>query len=175
MGEMLDQIPANVQNHIKQIAKDAKGDDPEMVEKFAEGWLEKKKVFEEKVSEMAMEEVESLPKDSEDGALALTYSGSLVTIGPLVDGARNCSYASIGFRTNIPDAAENDKSVLAKDAKVDGVIEFDPGPVKSTSQIFKIAILKGDLNAEEQAENLDQATTVIQEEFVEVNKTIMME
>lgn len=175
MADVMDQVPAGVRDHLKQIAKDAKGDDPEMVAKVAAGWLDKKKVFEDRVAEMEMEEVDSLPKDSEDGALALTYSGSLVTIGPLSEGARKCSYSSIGFRTDIPDAAEHEASVLKKDAKVDDVIAFDPGPVKSTSKIFKIAVMKGDLNAEEQEENLDQATTVIQEDFVEVNKTVMMD
>lgn len=175
MGEMLEQVPGAVKGHLKQIAKEVGDGDPEMVEKIAAGWLDKKKVFEEKVAELGMEEINSLPKDSEDGALALTYSGSLLNIGPLVDGARKCSYASIGFRTDIPDAAEHEAAVLAKDAKVDDTIAFDPGPVKSTSQIFKIAILKGDLDAEEQTENLEAATTVIQEEFVEVNKTIMMD
>lgn len=175
MGEMLEQVPSAVKGHLKQIAKDVGGDDPEMVEKIAAGWLDKKKVFEEKLAELEMEEVETLPKDSEDGALALTYSGSLVNIGPLVEGVRKCSYASIGFRTDIPDAAEHDAAVLTKDAKVDDIISFEPGPVKSTSQIFKIAILTGDLDADEQEENLEAATTVIQEEFVEVNKTVMLD
>ncbi len=169
MGEFLDQVPAAVQSHLKQIAKDDEG-----VEKLAEGWLEKKKVFEEKLADLNMEEVDNLGKNDEDGALALTYSGSLVNIGPLVDGVRDCSYSSIGFRTEVPDAAENDQSVLTKDAKVDDTIEFNPGPVKSTSNIFKIAVCKGDLSAEEQAENLDEAVTIMEEEFVEVNKTVMM-
>jgi hypothetical protein len=175
MGTFFDQTPAEVQAHLQQIAKDVKvaeGDDAQ--EKLAEGWLEKMKVFEEKLTSMNMEEVDSLGKDDEDGALALTYSGSIVNIGPLVDGVRDCSYSSIGVRTQVSGSAEDNGSVLKKDVTIDDTIEFNPGPVKSTSKIYKIAVCKGDLSAEEQSENLDKAVTIMEEEFVEVNKTIMM-
>ena len=175
MGEYLDQVPAAIQGHLQKIAKDAQveeGEDP--VEKVAQAWIEKQNVFEEKIEEMNMEEVDFLAGDDEQGALALTYSGSLVNIGPLIEGKRHCTYTSIGFRTGTPEAAEKEDSVLAKDASVDDVIAFDPGPVKSTSNIFKIAVCKDDLSAEEQQENVTRAATIIEEEFVEVNKTVMM-
>ena len=90
MGEYLDQIPENIKGHIQEIAKDIKVDsDEDAVEKVAKGWLDKKEAFEEKIESVGMEEVDSLAKDDERGALALTYSGSLVNIGPIVDGVRN--------------------------------------------------------------------------------------
>ena len=175
MGEFFDQVPATIQDHISAIAKDANVDEGEdAVEKVAEAWLEKKTVFEDKIGEMKMEEVDFLGKDDEQGALALTYSGSLVNIGPIVDGTRTCSYASIGFRTDAPESAENDNSVLSSDVSVDGVITFETGPVKSTSNIFNIAVCKGDLSVEEQEVAVTKAATLIEEEFVEVNKTVMM-
>ena len=176
MGEYFDQIPDPVKSHVKDITKDIQtAGEEDIVERVAKGWLDKKEAFGEKLIEFDMEEVECLGQNDEDGALVLTYSGSLVNIGPLVEGVRNVSYSSIGFRTNTPDAAENDQSKLAGDVKVDEIVEFSPGPVKSTSKVYKIAVCRGDLTAEEQAENLDEAVTVIEEEFIEVNKTVMME
>lgn len=176
MGEFFDQIPAYVQDHVKAIAKDIQTEsDEDAVEKVAKGWLEKSSIFEEKLVDMNMEEVDVLGKNDESGALALTYSGSLVNIGPLVDGTRKVAYSSIGFRTNAPQSATNEASKLAADVKVEGIIEFAPGPVKSTSKIYKLGVCKGDISAEEQAENLNEAVTMIEEEFVEVNKTVMME
>jgi hypothetical protein len=175
MGEFLDAVPATIQDHLKSIAKDAKaGDGEDAVEKVAEAWLEKKKVFEEKTSEADMEEIDVLGKDDEQGALVLTYSGSLLTIGALVDGKRACSYASIGFRVDTPESAEEPESELAGDVAVDGVVSFVKGPVKSTSNVFKIAAAKAGLSAEEQDAAVTSAATIIEEEFVEVNKTVMM-
>lgn len=175
MGEYLDQIPANIQQHIKGLAQSVQTEEGEdAVEKVAQGWLEKKAVFEDKIAEMGMEEIENLAKDDEKGAIALTYSGSLVNIGPLVDGVRTVKYSSIGMRTDIPESAESENSNLAADVQVDGIIQFEGGPVKSTSQIFKIAVCKDeDMSPEEQQQTIIETATVIEEEFVEVNKTIM--
>jgi hypothetical protein len=177
MGEYLDQIPANVQQHIKGLAQSVKAEEgADAVELVAQAWLEKKAVFEDKIAEMGMEEVDSLGKDDEKGALALTYSGSLVNIGPLMDGVRTVKYSSIGMRTDIPESAESDKSTLAGDVEVDNIIRFEGGPVKSTSQIFKIAVCKDeDMSAEEQQQTIIETATIIEEEFVEVNKTVMEE
>ena len=62
MGEFFDQVPAIVQGHIKSIADDMnvpEGEDK--LETIAKAWLEKKDVFEEKIEQGGMEEVDSLP------------------------------------------------------------------------------------------------------------------
>jgi hypothetical protein len=176
MGEFLDEIPENIQEHVREITKTSglpSGE--ESVEKIAKGWLEKKQVFEEKIADLDMEEVDLLTSDDQRAALAITYSGSLVNIGPMVDGIRNAGYISIGLRSDVPDAAVKEGSKLAKDIAVDEQIEFVIGPVKNTSAIFKIAVLTGSHTAIEQEERINQATLLIQEEFVEVNKTIIAE
>lgn len=176
MGEYFDQIPEELHDHIREITKmSGLPDGEESVEIISQGWLEKKNVFEEQIQKMEMEEVDLLEKDEEKGALVLTYSGSLVNLGPLVDNVRKVQYASIGLRSDVPGVAEREGSILAKDVAVDDTIEFEVGPVKSTSQIFKIAVLTGNPTAEEQEERITEATQIIQEEFVEVNKTIIDE
>lgn len=177
MGEYLDQIPGNIRKHIQGITQSiqATGDE-DTLEKVAQAWLEKKEAFENQIAEMNMEEIGNLPKDDERGALALTYSGSLVNIGPLVDGVRDVTYTSIGFRTDAPKSAEKSNSRLAGDVEVDKIIEFAVGPVKSTSQIFKVAVCKNqDMSAEEQQKTIFDAATILEEEFVEVNNTVMMD
>jgi len=176
MGEYLDQVPENLHAHIRAIIKASSlPDDEESMEKLAKGWLDKKQVFEEEIDKQDMEQIDILPKDDERGALAMTYSGSLLNIGPLVDGTRKVIYTSIGFRTDAPDSAEREDSVLAKDAAVDDTIEFETGPVKSTSKIFKIAVCNGDMSAEEQEENLTQVMTQVEELMLGVNKTVLLD
>ena len=175
MGEYFDQIPSIIQNHIQSIAKDVtKTEDEDALEKVSQAWLDKKATFEQKTADMGMGEVDGLGKDEEKGALALTYSGSLVNIGPIVDGVRNIKYTSIGFRTDAPESAERDSAKLVSDIAVDKIIEMDGGPVKSTSQIFKVAVCTDDnLSADEQIKTIIEAADAIEEDFVEVNKTIM--
>lgn len=105
----------------------------------------------------------------------MTYSGSLVLIGPLVEDSRKAQYISIGLRKDVPDIVDKTDSKLSKDVAVDETVEFEVGPVKSTSQVFKIAVLTEKLPAIEQQQKISEATQVITEEFVEVNKTIIAE
>lgn len=172
MGEFFDQLPEQVKDHVKGIAKEIKDD--AALERVSEVWLEKKAAFEKKIAEMNMEEVDSISADEEKGAIALTYSGSLVNLGPLVEGKRKISYASIGMRTSVPGNVEGDDAVLQSDVETDSPINFSSGPVKATSSIFKIAVVKDELEPEEEEAKLAETTVMLEEDFVEINKTVMV-
>lgn len=174
MGEYLNQIPEPIQEHIRQITKTSGlGDGEDAVETIAQAWLEKKEIFEKRVEENNLEEADSFEADDPQGALLLTYSGSLVSVGPLVDGSRNVEYASIGLREDVPERAANDESKLAGEVTIDSVAEFDPGPIKKSSAIFMIAVPKEEMEPEAEEELLSNVTQVLAEDFVEVNKTII--
>ncbi len=174
MGEYLDQVPGDIQQHIKDITK-ASGleDGEESIEKMAQAWLEKKDCFEEKINDQSMEEIDSFEKEDERGALILTYSGSLLNVGPLVDDARNVEYTSVGIRTDVPESASGDNAKLAGDITVGAGAEFEVGPVKSTSAVHKIAVCKEELTVEEQEETIGNTTVMISEDFVKINQTII--
>ena len=176
MGEYFDQLPEGIRDHVKEITRTS-GLPPgeESVEKIARGWLEKRQVFEDFIKRFQMEEVETFDQYDERGALALTYSGSLVKIGPLVEEVRKVQYTSIGLRLDVPDVADKEGSILAGDAVVDEPMSFEVGPVKHTSPILKIAVLTGDRSLEEQEETITEATKLITDGFTEVNKTIIAE
>jgi hypothetical protein len=176
MGEYLDQIPEEVQDHVRQITKSSGlPDNEESVETIAKGWLEKKERFENQLVEMNMEEVEELDQDDDQGCLAMTYSGSLLNIGPIREEGRTVQYASIGLRQDVPETASKENSQLASDVRVGEVVSFSPGPIQSSSPIFKIAVTTGDLDAEEQEEQITKATMILAEGFVEVNKDLDLE
>ncbi|MBU2514824.1 hypothetical protein KJ966_26170 [bacterium] len=174
MGDILNQLPGEIQVHIKGITKSSGLPDvEESYEKMAKGWLDKKTIFEEKIAEQNMIEVDELAIDDTKGAVALTYSGSLVVIGPLIDGFRKAGYNSIGLRKNVPDSMVQENSKLAADVVVNSPIEFETGPVKSTSSIYKIAVCEGDLQAIEQEEKISEVTVIMTNEFVNVNKDLI--
>lgn len=172
----LEQIPERIQPHIREITRTSGLENSEeSVEKIAGGWLEKQKLFSEQIAAMGMEEVEELDKDCPDGALAMTWSGSLVNLGPAKEDGRSVEYSSIGLRADVPESAASDGAELENTITVDNPIDFISGPVKSTSPIHKIAVCRGDLDADEQEEKINNATMLLKEEFVNVNKTIVLD
>ncbi|MBU3914594.1 hypothetical protein KKA14_03585 [bacterium] len=174
MGEIMSQLPPEIQVHIKGIMKSSGlPDNEESYEKMAKGWLDKKTIFEKQIAEQNMIEIETLPIDDEKGAVALTYSGSLVLIGPIIDGFRKAAYNSIGIRKNVPDSMIQENSKLGGDISINNAIEFEVGPVKSTSAIYKIAICKDDIDAIEQEEKISEVTIIMTEEFVNINKELI--
>jgi hypothetical protein len=142
---------------------------------IARGWLDKKELFENQLAEMNMAEVEELDQNDEQGCLAMTYSGSLLNIGPVIEGGRTVQYASIGLRQDVPETATKEGSQLASDVQVGEPVRFSPGPIQSSSPIFKIAVTTGDLEPEEQEEQITKATMILAEGFVEVNKDLDLE
>jgi len=176
MSEYLDQIPEAIQEHIKVLAKTSnKQSDEDFIEAIAKGWLEKMNSFEAETALFQMEPVDIIEEDNPNGALLMTYSGSLLNIGPLVDGTRKVEYSSIGLRQDVPDKASKDDSVIDGDINIDEAAVFKKGPIKKSSPIFKIAVMRDELPAEEQEEKLAEATQVLTDNFVEVNKTIIMD
>jgi hypothetical protein len=176
MGEYFDQLPDEIKDHVQEITNTS-GLPPgeESLEKIARGWLEKRQVFEDFTQKLQMEEVDAFDQYDDRGALALTYSGSLVKIGPLIDDLRKVQYTSIGLRLDVPDVADKEGSKLSGDIVVDEPMSFEIGPVKHTSPILKIAVLTGERSIEEQEEAITEATKLITDGFAEVNKTIIVE
>jgi len=174
MGAKFDSLDGFIQDHVKQLLKSSglpDGDDS--LEDLAVAWLEKKEAFEASVSSNGMEEVDFFAADSAQGALLMTYSGSLVNIGPLVEGVRHCEYASIGLRADVPQEAVEENSNLESDVETDSVASFKKGPIRKTSPILKIAHFKKKMAPQIEEAKLSEVTQIISEEFVEVNKTII--
>ena len=83
MGEHFDRIPDDLKRHVKEITKTSGlPDTEESLEKIAEAWLEKRKVFEEKTRNLKLEEVRSLGADEDRGALAPSTRGPMVSREP---------------------------------------------------------------------------------------------
>ena len=173
MGEYLSQIPAEIQGHIRQITKSSGLPDTEdSLEMIAQGWLEKKERFERHISRMALEEVDVLEKADSRGCLAMTYSGSLINIGPQRDQGRNVQYVSIGLRKDVPESASQESSQPQGDVKIGTPVNFTVGPIVSSSPVFKIAVTSEELDLDEQERQITKTTEILTKEFVKVNKEL---
>ena len=151
MSEHLDLIPVGIQGHIRQITKTSGLPDTEdSVDMIAQGWLEKKERFEKLLARMNMEAVDLLEKTDPRGCLAMTYSGSLINIGPLREGGRTVQYASIGLRQDVPEVATQEGSELGADVVEGAPVTFTQGPIKSSSPVLTIAVGSDEMDLEEQ-------------------------
>ena len=119
-----------------------------------------------------MDEVGTFETDDERGALALTYSGSLLSISPLTDGARKIDYTSIGLRKDVPESVTDENCTLKRDMEVEKSIEIEGSSIKRTSQIYKIVAAPLSLNPDEQEELIDEAKTMIIDTFVDMNQDL---
>jgi len=173
MGDFFEQLPENIQRHIRQLAQKAQAEAPDIQEKYSQAWLEKRKLFEEQTSNLNMVEVESFSKDDGKGALMLTYSGSLISVGPVIQAKRWAEYASIEMRVDVPNVAKRDDVLIANDANVNSIIEFERGPIKSSSQILKIVVCREDVALEEQDKRIREATIFLTNSFMRLNKAII--
>lgn len=174
MSDKFERLPAAIQVHIKNITAAAGlPDNEDSYEKLAGGWQDKEDVFTKELAEQGMVEVKLLKKENPKGAIALTYSGSLVLIGPLIENKRKCGYNSIGIRKDVPKTIIDEQSILANDIKIDQPIKFETGPVQSTSAIYKIALCEDGLEALEEQEKISEVTLIVAGEFADINKALV--
>ena len=176
MSEHLDQVPEEIQSHIREITHSSGlPDTDDSVDLIAEGWLEKRDRFERLIKRMHMEPADILEVDDERGCLVMTYSGSLLNIGPLREKGRTVQYASIGLRRDVPETAQKEASQLKEDARVGSPVTFSVGPITSSSPVFMIALTSEDLDLDAQEEQVMKATQILTREFVTVNRELASE
>jgi len=176
MDEYFAQVSEDVQNHLKQLVGSVnlpEGEDT--LEILSKGWLEKEEIFYSQILERKLEESDSFAVEEPRGGLIMTYSGSLLTIGPITDEGRKVEYASVGLRTDVPESAEKEGSVISMDILQGEQADFLVGPIKKSSPVYKIALVKEEMPLEDEEELLSEMTKVLADDFVEINKTLIME
>lgn len=167
-------LSQEIQDHLKQIAKTSGLPmNEDSYERMAAAWLEKKDIFDKALKDNKLVEITFYGKSEERGAVALTWSGSIINVGPLVDGARRCEYTSIGMRADVPPAASEDASELLADIETDEPVQFSKGPIKTSSPVYKIAVACDAMEPEAEEALLTQVSQDLAEDFAEVNKTVI--
>ncbi len=168
-------IPRQIQNHLESVITTfGLENNDETMDRLKAGWLEKEEAFNREMANIGMDEIESFQTYDEHGVLALTYSGSLISIGPLVEGERKVDYTSIGIRRDVPEAITKEGTQLAEDMAVDRSVVFDGGPIQKTSPVYKIVACPENLNSDEQTDLIQQATTMVIETFADINQETLM-
>jgi hypothetical protein len=171
MSGIFESLEPAIQSHLKVI-RETSGlpDGATSLELLAEGWREKETAFDDQARSMGMDQADEC-KDSSRGFLALTYSGSLVAVGPDAGGSRRAVYVSIDRRRDVPSRAESEDAVIGGPVICGSEILFDKGPVKKSSAVYRLALLPSALALNDQHERLDEATVALTKEFQAVDET----
>ena len=141
MSNFRSQLTSEIRGHLDGlITSSGLPDTDASREEMARVWFEKKAMFEGQAQALDMRVLESLSADDPRGALLLTWSGSLLSIGARpATGGRVMEYSSIELRTDVPHLSKTDGGAIQSDLALDQPAALRDGPVASTSAVLQIA------------------------------------
>jgi nucleoid DNA-binding protein len=176
MMESFGELPDRIRRHLEAIT-DSSGLPPgdESLSKITENWTAKRRLFVEQREALGMTEEDRFTAEDPRGSLMLTYSGSLICLGPLTETGRTFEYASIKLRADVPDIIVTEGCNLAGEASVDAPVRFATCPIESTSELLFIASFDPSLPAPEQEQRLLEATIFLTNGFVKENQSLTVE
>lgn len=145
------------------------------IEKIARLWFKKEEIFKAELEKNNMIETEYIELTNKNGAVILTYSGSLLKISPENNTKRKVEYTSIGLRRDVPDNLIIEDTTLAYDIIKDEPTHFEGGRLKTTSPVYKIGICSDSKNIKEQSQTIDKVTDYILNNFIELNREYLDE
>ena len=169
------EIPQEIVSHLERIleaSQDEWSREEGALDRLKEVWRKKDSLFDQQIALLGMES--STPLDHADprGMLLLTFSGSLVSLGYGVE--RWMEYASIKFRSDVPDIVRCDRTSLTEDLRFGKMAQFSAGPLKKTSALYKIVVCKPEVSPAEQDKRIREATVFLTNSFVHLNRDLTL-
>ena len=168
MEEYFAKVSEEVQNHLKQLVGSVnlpEGEDA--LEILAKAWLEKEESFMAQIDERNLEEADEFAVEEPRGGLIMTYSGSLLTIGPIGDDGRKVEYASVGLRTDVPESAEKEGSVISSNILVGGQVDFLIGPIKKFADNYSMTLEQAKKALSESGNISDIRDSILEEKILD--------
>ncbi|HOT61428.1 MAG TPA: HU family DNA-binding protein [Treponemataceae bacterium] len=167
------ELPEEIRKQIDALLEGENGTAAEeRREQYARIWKKKFDLFTGQVANVGLEIVKSLEKDDPRAMILLTYSGSLVSMGPAQNGKRWLEYASIKFRSDVPDFVTGQGVSLAGPVKQDSTVGFDGSTLKQSSAIYRIAVCPAGMTPGDQDQRVREATIYLTNGFVKINRTM---
>ena len=164
-------IPQNVTKHLTGLIKESKlPDNEQTMKKLNEAWLLKRALFYKMVEHENFKKAQNMHKNNKNGCMAITMSGSIIAVGPLVNNKRDIEYTSIGMRIDVPESLHVKAGQLAQDIICQKSIIFKQGPLEKTSPIMDLAISMENVSEQDQLVSLKKVNKKLQDNFIKVNK-----
>ena len=131
IDELKENIPEPVFSQLRHILSESSlPDNEESLLRIMEAWLTKQALFDKLIDHYNLKKANSLSRNSPCACIAITLSGSIIALGPLIEGFRLLDYASIRMRTDVPPAINANEVVCEADIELNKSISFTKGPIK---------------------------------------------
>lgn len=180
-----ERLPEEIRRQIDALAEGPETPRlPDIREALAANWEGKFELFESQVRLLEMEEPASLLAGDPRGFLAITYSGSILSVGPASTGGppdgppggppagRWIEYVPIKLRLDVPEIVSGKDAELVGAVKRDASLEFAKGPLKSTSSVYRIAVCAAGVEIAEQERRIREAAIFLTQGFIKMNRTL---
>lgn len=175
MKDVSRNLPEGILRHLKGvISSSGLPFTEETLEALVQAWVEKQRMFEGQTRALDMLDARDFRFDDPRGALLLTYSGSLVSLGPLGETGRHLEYASIHLRTDVPHLVKVEQVKLEASLVQHEAATLLGGPIHRTSPLLKIAVCAPEVSPEEQVLRIREATVFLTDGFTRINRTIAL-
>lgn len=168
-------VPEGVQTHLAGLARElGQGSDEGFLLDLVTVWKQKAALFEDQARSVHLDLVELIPKNDPRGALVLTYSGSLLSIGPDTDRTlgRWVEYSSIKLRTDVPDVVTDHGISIPDGIRVGESVHVAGSRISRTSNAHTIAVCPADLAEDEQEKRIRESTIFITNGFMKYNRSV---
>ena len=169
------ELPEPIKNHLKTLAEelpDSLGSD--ILETLSDIWEKKEELYVKQAEMIGMERVGTVSNDDQRGLILLTYSGSLVSIGP-GDDKRWAEYSSIHLRTDVPKIIVEEDIQLVSDPSEKKPLELTGRKLKKTSAVYMIYVCKPEVPLKEQDKRIREATVYLTNGFMKINRSLQLE
>ena len=174
------EIPEKVLKHLTGIAAEQGLDqNTEYINNLIEVWKRKVKLFRDQINSMKLQAADEILQNDARGIMVLTYSGSLLSIGPVFPSGTNINftrwmeYSSIKLRTEVPDILMEKKVSLASPPAVGKPVEFSGSRIRATSPVYLMAVCPDGLDAEEQDKRIRESSVFITAGFMACNRSLL--
>ncbi len=167
------ELNPEILNHLQKIASRYDHGSDDYLDSLIKSWKKKEKIFMKQVKSLHMTIESSIPADEKRAFIALTFSGSILGVGPAGQkGMRQVIYASVGLRKDVPDRLLEENLSVKGAVELDHEIVFSGGSLKKSSPVYKIALMNDTL-PQKQNRQIEDATRIMTKEFVSINNTIV--
>ncbi|RKX95574.1 MAG: hypothetical protein DRP84_03845 [Spirochaetes bacterium] len=166
------ELPEQIKRHMNRLIESSGIQNTEKFKNLmAETWDKKCQLFEQQTKSLKMISTDSIPRGDSRGAIVLTYSGSIVGIGPK-EKYREVEYASIHLRSDVPKTINIDEAELDGGIKIGEPIIFSRGKLKKTSPAYKIAVCEKSIPLDQQKDIIREGMIFITNGFMKINRSL---
>ncbi|MBI9103487.1 MAG: HU family DNA-binding protein [Spirochaetales bacterium] len=178
----LQELPTAIQKHLMAIAGDQKKqDDKEFIQTLVDVWKQKEDLFRKQIEAVKLEFVDSISHKDTRGMMILSYSGSILCVGPVfltntnINFGRWIEYSSIKIRTEVPDIITGKGASLAAPLSTGQPVKMENSKVQTTSPAYLIAVCPENLDEEEQDKRIRESAIFITAGFMKYNQSLQIE